>query len=80
MNWKTLFARDSWLWRIFFYGGVLVMAVSAAPQSIIDSFPKWVNDQMPVIRFLAFIASVLGGKLGMSLVPLQRNMENGGTK
>jgi len=75
MNWKAWFARDGFVWQVFFCGGLIVLALSAAPQSVLDSFPAWVATSMPTIRFLAFIATVIGGKFGMSPVPLARNME-----
>lgn len=78
MNWTTMFARDGVLWQVFFCGGLVVLALSAAPQAVLDSFPVWLTAQMPTIRFLAFIATVIGGKFGMSPVPLERNM--GGDK
>ena len=78
MNWMTIFARDGVLWQVFFCGGLIVLALSAAPQNVLDSFPTWVTTQMPTIRFLAFIATVVGGKFGMSPAPLARNM--GGEK
>jgi hypothetical protein len=77
MNWKLLFARDGALWQVFFCGGLIVLTLSATPQSILDTFPVWVTTAMPTIRLLALIATVLGGKFGMSPAPLARNMEGG---
>lgn len=64
-----LFARDSWLWKLFFYGGLVVMGLSAAPKEMIDTFPRWVDSTMPTIRLLAFVATILGGKFGLSWFP-----------
>jgi hypothetical protein len=74
MDWKSWFARDGVVWQVFFCGGLVVLALSAAPEAVLDSFPALVRSQMPTIRFLAFIATVIGGKFGMSPVPLARNM------
>ena len=73
--WKV-FARDSPLWQVFFYGGMVVIALSLAPEAVIKQFPAWLEKTMPTVRLLAFVATVLGGKLGLSPAPMTRNLEN----
>ena len=75
MNWKAWFARDGVIWQVFFYGGLVAAGLSVAPQSILDTFPAWVSSAMPTVRLIAFIAMIIGGKNGMSPVPLARNLE-----
>jgi len=66
MNWRLLVARDSALWVVLFYGGLIVVALASAPQAVLDSFPAWLVPAMPTIRLLAFIALIIGGKMGLS--------------
>ena len=57
--------RDSLLWQILFYGGLVVTALSYVPNPADYAIPLEV---MPYIRLLALIASVVGGKLGLSFL------------
>ena len=74
MDWKSWFARDGVLWQVFFYGGLIASALAVVTDPATLGIPAgW----MPYIRLLAFIAAVVGGKNGMSPVPLARNMGGG---
>ena len=75
MNWQAWFARDGVLWQVFFYGGLIATALATVADPVTLGIPaSW----MPYVRLVAFIAAVIGGKAGMSPVPLGRNM--GGDK
>jgi hypothetical protein len=75
MTWATIFARDGVFWQVCFYGGVVATAITALADPTTIGIPAtW----MPYIRLIAFVAAVIGGKNGMSFVPLARNM--GGDK
>ena len=66
MNWKLFFARDSKLWVVLFYGGFICVALSMAPQAVLDTFPAWLGPMMPTLRLIAFVALAVGGKMGLS--------------
>ena len=72
MDWKAWFARDGVVWQVAFYGGLIASALAVVTDPATLGIPAW---WMPYIRLLAFIAAVLGGKNGMSPVPLARNMD-----
>jgi len=74
MNWKLLFARDSMLWQVAFYGGLLAVALSSAPEAVIQTFPAWVAPTMPTVRLCAFIAMIVGGKMGLSFTDKKANL------
>lgn len=71
MNWRTWFARDSVLWQVCFCAGLVASALAAVTDPALYGIPaSW----MPYIRLVAFVATVIGGKFGMSPVPLERNI------
>jgi hypothetical protein len=74
MNWKLLFARDSQLWQALFYGGAVCVGLSLLPAATIEEFPSWVVESMPTVRFLALIATILGGKMGLSFADKKANL------
>lgn len=76
MNWQMVFARDSVLWRICFYAGMVVVLATGfidnpADYGLSPMVFKW-------LKLAAAVITAIGGKNGMSFVPLQRNM--GGDK
>lgn len=76
MNWQTIFARDSALWQILFYAGMIIVLATG----LIDN-PEDYGLSPLTFRWLKLSAAVItaiGGKAGMSFVPLARNMEGGG--
>ena len=71
MDWRAWFARDSVLWQVCFYLGVIASAITALADPTSIGIPlAW----MPYIRLIAFIAAVVGGKMGMSPAELTRNL------
>jgi hypothetical protein len=73
-----IFARDSWLWRILFYAGMVVVVVSGLIENPADygiSVVAW-----RWFKLVAAVITALGGKFGMSPTDLSRNMKNGGGK
>lgn len=75
MNWKQWFARDSALWQCLFYVGVVATGLSTVADPTEFGIPA---AAMPYIRLIALIAAIVGGKMGLSPVPLARNI--GGDK
>jgi hypothetical protein len=74
MNWQAWFARDALLWQVLFCVGLLASALAAVTDPTLYGIPaSW----MPYVRLVAFVAAVIGGKFGMSPVPLERNMGGG---
>ena len=74
MDWRHWFARDSVLWTGFFYIGLIATGLTTvADPSTLGVPASW----MPYVRLVAFIAAVLGGKMGMSPVELSRNIGGG---
>lgn len=58
--------RDSVLWVVLFYIGLVAMALSTLTNPAEYGIPlSW----MPYIKLVAFIATVVGGKLGLSWLP-----------
>ena len=75
MNWQTIFARDSVLWQILFYAGMVVVLATGLidnPQDygLSPLLFKW-------LQLAAAVITAIAGKAGMSFVPLQRNMVGG---
>jgi hypothetical protein len=68
MAWKTWFARDSFLWCVMFYGGLVFLAAvqiidgSYRDYGISDVAWRW-------ITLLAGVVTLVGGKMGLSLAP-----------
>jgi hypothetical protein len=75
MNWKTIFARDSALWVVLFYGGLVVTAISLLPNPQEYGIPAVV---MPYARLLALIAAIVGGKNGLSFAGSKRQILDNG--
>lgn len=70
-NWKLWFARDSVLWTILFYVGVVATALA----SLIDpSFYGIPAAWMPYIRLIALVAAIVGGKMGLSYAPKKADL------
>ena len=75
MTWAVIFARDSVLWQVLFYAGMVVVLATG----LIDN-PQDYGLSPLLFRWLKLAAAVItaiSGKAGMSFVPLQRNMEGG---
>lgn len=71
MNWKLWFARDSFLWWACFWLGTIATALAVLTD------PSWYGlpvSWMPYIRLVALVAAIVGGKMGMSPVPLKANL------
>jgi hypothetical protein len=69
---KQWFARDSMLWQCFFYLGLIATALTSVADPAAMGIPLWL---MPYVRLVAFLAAVVGGKMGLSPVPLARNIQ-----
>jgi len=69
---QSLFARDSALWQCFFYLGLIATALTSVADPAAMGIPLWL---MPYVRLVAFLAAVIGGKMGLSPVPLAKNMQ-----
>lgn len=75
MNWKMWFARDSALWVVLFYGGLVMTAISLLPNPQDYGVPAvW----MPYVRLLALIAAIVGGKNGLSFSESKRQIVDNG--
>lgn len=67
MDWKAFFkSRDSVLWPILMYVGLIVSALAMLTDPAYYGIPPWL---MPYIRLGALIAAVVGGKNGNSALP-----------
>ena len=70
MNMKW-FARDSILWTILFYVGLIATGLSVITDPATYGIPASV---MPYIRLIALIAAIVGGKMGLSFAPKKAEM------
>jgi hypothetical protein len=61
-----MLVRDSWLWQVLFYGGLLATTLSTLSDPTVYGIPVAL---MPYIRLVSLVATVIGGKLGLSPLP-----------
>ena len=68
----AIFARDSVLWQVLFYLGMIVVIVAG----LIDQPSDYGFSPMAWrwFKLIAAVITALGGKFGMSPTPLARNL------
>ena len=72
MNWKQWFARDSVVWAVLFYVGLIAGGLSTLTDPTAYGIPLvW----MPYIKLIALIAAIVGGKMGLSFAGKKSNLE-----
>jgi hypothetical protein len=71
MNWKLLFARDSLLWSVMFYVGLVCTGLAMISDPATYGIPAAV---MPYIRLIALVAAIVGGKMGLSFADKKANL------
>lgn len=73
MDWKLWFARDSALWAVLFYVGLIATGLASVADPATYGIPAaW----MPYIRLVAFISALVGGKMGLSYADSKRELRN----
>jgi len=72
MNWTHWLARDSKLWVVLFYVGIVATGLASIADPAAYGIPAtW----MPYIRLVALIAAIVGGKMGLSYAPKKSELE-----
>lgn len=88
MPMPAIFARDSWLWAVLYYVGIVLQViisgitldVMAHPEGLHAGLMTWGIPDM-LWKWLSLVnplVTAFAGKQGMSNVPLQRNLNGGG--
>jgi hypothetical protein len=74
MDWRLLFARDSALWTILFYVGMIATGLASLTEPGAYGIP---DSWMPYIRLIAFVSALVGGKMGLSYASSKREITEG---
>lgn len=72
MDWKLWFARDSVLWSVLFYVGLIATGLSVVAEPATYGIPA---SAMPYIRLIALISTIIGGKMGLSFASKKSELE-----
>ncbi|MGE5357623.1 MAG: hypothetical protein ACM3NQ_01305 [Bacteroidales bacterium] len=59
----SMFSRDSALWSVLFYGGLICVGLSLLDPDA-AGFPEILHGIWPWLKFVAAIAAIVGGKMG----------------
>lgn len=68
---KLLFARDSDVWSMLFYVGLIATGLATVAEPAFYGIPDWL---MPYIRLVALLSAIVGGKMGLSYAPKKADM------